>query len=137
MSPGAKTNSAPLWSNLSSFEGKFTVLKKVLVTLFGLFGASSSNSAPLQWFSVTMVKSRPGNCVPLAPSRYAPVFMFRMNPSKAPANEVERMPTTNDIFWFRSPAATWTRIARHGTQIHKQWQGPMKRDRVNHLSQWS
>jgi len=39
---------APLWSNLSSFEGKFTVLKKVLVTLLGLFGASSSNSAPLQ-----------------------------------------------------------------------------------------
>ena len=39
---------APLWSNPSSFEGKFTVLKKVLVTLLGLFGASSNNSAPLQ-----------------------------------------------------------------------------------------
>ena len=36
----------PLSSNLSSFEGKFTVLKKVLVTLLGLFGASSSDSAP-------------------------------------------------------------------------------------------
>jgi len=59
--PGHKTNSAhpwsnrrphgrslaPFWSNLSSFEDKFTVLKKVLVTLLGLFGASSSNSAPL------------------------------------------------------------------------------------------
>jgi len=39
---------APLWSNLSFFKGKFTVLKKVLVTLLGLFGASNSNSAPLQ-----------------------------------------------------------------------------------------
>ena len=37
---------APLWSNPSSFEGKFTVLKKVLVTLLGLFGAFSNNSAP-------------------------------------------------------------------------------------------
>ena len=37
---------APLWSNLSSFEGKFTVLKKVLETLPALFGASSSDSAP-------------------------------------------------------------------------------------------
>jgi len=60
--PGQKTNSVPpwsnwhphdrslahLWSNLSSFEGKFTVLKKVLVTLLRLFGASSSDSAPLQ-----------------------------------------------------------------------------------------
>jgi len=39
---------APPWSNLSSFESKFTVLKKVLVTLMGLFGASRSNSAPPQ-----------------------------------------------------------------------------------------
>jgi len=44
-----KTNLAPPWSNLSSFEGKFTVLKNVLVTLLGLFGASSSDSAPPQW----------------------------------------------------------------------------------------
>jgi len=36
----------PVWSNLSSFEGKFAVLKKVLVTLLGLIGASSSDSAP-------------------------------------------------------------------------------------------
>jgi len=46
MAPGAKNkfappgrSLAPLWSNLSSFEGKFTVLKKVLVTLLRLFGA--------------------------------------------------------------------------------------------------
>jgi len=61
---------APLWSNLSSFESKFTVLKKVLVILLGLFGTSSSNSAPLQWFSTSIVNWRPGNCAPLAPPRY-------------------------------------------------------------------
>jgi len=84
--PGQKTNSAPPWSNrrphgrslappwsiLSSFEGKFTVLKKVLVTLLGLLGASSSNSAPLQWSSAPIVNWPPGDCVPLAPPRYAP-----------------------------------------------------------------
>jgi len=84
--PGQKTNSAPpwsnrcphgrslapLWSNPSSFEGKFIVLKKVLVTLLGIFCASSSNSAPLQWFRAPIVNWRPGNCDPLAPPRYAP-----------------------------------------------------------------
>jgi len=55
MAPGAKNKFgarlvelAPLCSNLNYFEGKFTVLKKVLVTLLGFFGASISNSAPLQ-----------------------------------------------------------------------------------------
>jgi len=80
--PGKKTNSAPPWSyrlphgrslatlrsNLSYFEGKFTVLKKVLVTLLGLFGASRNNSAPLQWSSDPVVNLRPGNCAPFAPS---------------------------------------------------------------------
>jgi len=42
-----------------------------------------------------------------------------MSLNKARANEVERTPTTNVI--FRSPA-TWTRKARHGTQIYEQWQ---------------
>jgi len=37
---------APLWWNLSSFESKFAVLNKVLVTLLGLFGDSRSDSAP-------------------------------------------------------------------------------------------
>jgi len=68
MAPGAKKNKfgAP-WSNLSSFESKFTVLKKVIATLLGLFGGSRSNSAPPQWFSVPIVKWRPGNCATLAP----------------------------------------------------------------------
>ena len=55
--------------SLRSFEGKFTVLKKVLVTLLGLFGASISNSAPPQWFSAPIVNWLSGNCAPL---RYAP-----------------------------------------------------------------
>jgi len=60
MAPGAKNKfgatlveQAPPWSMFGApmvksefFEGKFTVLKKVVVTLLGLFGASSSNSAP-------------------------------------------------------------------------------------------
>jgi len=58
---------ASLWSNLSSFKGKFAVLKKVLMTLLGLFGASSSNSAPLLWFSDPIVNWRPGKCAPPAP----------------------------------------------------------------------
>jgi len=57
----------PLWSKLTSFEGKFTVSKTVLVTLLGLFGTSISNLAPLQWFSVPIVNWRPGNCTPLLP----------------------------------------------------------------------
>jgi len=46
--------------------------------------------------------------------------LWWMSPSKARANEVERTPT-NDIVLFRSPA-TWTRMARHETQIYEQWQ---------------
>jgi len=44
--PGQKASLAPPWSNLSSFERKFTILKKVLVTLLRLFDASCSNSTP-------------------------------------------------------------------------------------------
>jgi len=39
-------------------------LKKVLVTLLGLFGALA-------------VIQRPGNCAPLAPRRYAPAQAWR------------------------------------------------------------
>jgi len=58
--PGQEARLAPPCSNLSSFESKCTVLKKILVTLLGLFGAP-------------IVIRRPGNCAPLAPLRYAPV----------------------------------------------------------------
>jgi len=67
---------APPWLNLSSFESKFTVLKKVLVTLLGLFGASCSNSASPQWFNTPIVVNwRPGNCAPLPLLRYTPGYM--------------------------------------------------------------
>jgi len=48
-------------SNLSFFGSKCTVLKKVPVTLLGLFGAPRSNSAP------------PGNCAPLTPPLVTPL----------------------------------------------------------------
>jgi len=46
-----------------------------------------------------------------------------------------RTGTTNDIVLFRSPA-TWTRKARHGTQIYEQWQSPKKKARVSNLVKW-
>jgi len=44
--PGQETSLAPPCSNLRSFESKSTVLKKVLVTLLGLFSAPCSHSVP-------------------------------------------------------------------------------------------
>jgi len=51
--PGQETSFAPPCSNLKLLGGKFTVLKKVRVTLLGLFGAPA-------------VIRRLGNCSPLA-----------------------------------------------------------------------
>jgi len=51
--PGKEASLASSCSNLRSFRSKFTVLKKVLVTLLGLFGAP-------------IVIWRPGNCAYLA-----------------------------------------------------------------------
>jgi len=56
-----------------------------------------------------------------------------MSLSEARANEVVRMPITNDIVLFRSPA-TWK--DRHRTKIYEQWQGPKKRGRVNTFVKW-
>jgi len=40
-----------------------------------------------------------------------------MSQSKARANEVKKMPTTNDTVLFRTPAiSTWTRKARRGNE---------------------
>ena len=64
MAPGATNKFGAQWSNLSSFGSKFTVLKKVLVTLLGLFGASRSNSAPPQWFSAPHSELAPGEMCP-------------------------------------------------------------------------
>ena len=54
--PGQEASLAPPCSNLRCLGSKCIVLKKVLVTLLGLFGASRSDSA----------------FCPLAPRRYAP-----------------------------------------------------------------
>ena len=58
-SPGQEASSVSLCSNLRSCGSKCTVLKKVLVTLLGLFGVPRSHSA-------SAVIRRPGNCTPLA-----------------------------------------------------------------------
>ena len=44
--PGQETSLAPPFSNLRPFGSKCTVLKKVLVTLLGLFSAPRSDSTP-------------------------------------------------------------------------------------------
>jgi len=44
MGLGAKTKFSAPWSNLSFLGSKFTVLKKVLLIVLGLFGASRSDS---------------------------------------------------------------------------------------------
>jgi len=49
-----------------------------------------------------------------------------MSPSKARANEVEKMLASNDIVLFTLPA-TWLWKARHGTKIYEQWQDPIKK----------
>ena len=48
--PEQEASLAPPCSNLRPFRSKFTVLKKVLVTLLGLFGAHRSHFPPPQWF---------------------------------------------------------------------------------------
>jgi len=71
--PGQEASLAPPCSNLRSFGRKFTVLKKILVTLLGLFGA------PRWHFPPPAVIRRPHgywSCAwelcPLASRRYAP-----------------------------------------------------------------
>ena len=64
---------APLWSNLSSFEGKFAVLKKVPVTLLGLFGASSSNSGALAVIQRRHSELAPGELFPPCPPFVTPL----------------------------------------------------------------
>ena len=55
--PGQEASLAPPSLNLNLFRSKFTVLKKVLVTLLGLFGARA-------------VIRRQENCAPPCSSRY-------------------------------------------------------------------
>jgi len=47
--PGQEASLAPPCSKLRSLGSKFTVLKKVLVTLLGLFGPPRGHSAPQSW----------------------------------------------------------------------------------------
>jgi len=61
MAPGARSKFGSPSSNLTSFGSKYTLLKKVVVTLLGLFGALRNHSA------LPAVIWRPGICAPLAP----------------------------------------------------------------------
>jgi len=59
-SPRQEASVAPPCSNLRSFGSKFTVLKKVLVKLLGLFGDPTDIWRPLQWFSAPIMIRRLG-----------------------------------------------------------------------------
>ena len=67
MAPGARSKFGAPCSNLRSFGSKYTLLKKVLVTLLGLFGALRSHSSPHS-------DSAPGELCPPFPPRYAPAY---------------------------------------------------------------
>ena len=74
--PGQEASLAPLCSNLRAFGSKCTVLKKVLMTLLGLFGAPQS-------FGALIVVRRQGNCA-LCPPSLRPWFLHaatRLNKS--------------------------------------------------------
>jgi len=63
--PGQEASLAPRCSNLSSVGSKFSVLKKVLVTLLGLFGAlivirRPRNCEPLRWCIERAGRGLPG-----------------------------------------------------------------------------
>ena len=71
--PEQKTNSAPPWSKFGApmiksefFRRQIYCIEESNCDIVGtfLFGASSSNAAPLQWFSAPIVNWRPGNCAP-------------------------------------------------------------------------
>ena len=83
--PGQEASLAPPCSNLISLGSKCTALKKVLVTLFGLFGARSHSALPI-------VIQGPGNCAPLVttlrPYKCQLVLLgFEKNETAAVANE--------------------------------------------------
>jgi len=66
---GQEASLAPPCSNLRSFGSKFSVLKKVPVTLLGLFGALRSGSASPYWL-------RRGILPPCHPSLRPRVYWF-------------------------------------------------------------
>ena len=68
---GKKQVLAPPWSNLTSFGSKFTVLKKVLVTLLVLSAPPAVTRCSPQSFGAPIVIRSPGNRAPLPPPRYA------------------------------------------------------------------
>jgi len=74
---GQESSLAPPCSKLRSFGSKCTVLKKVLVTLLGLFGAPHSQSAPPAVIRCLHSNSAPVELWPPFPPRYAPDYLSR------------------------------------------------------------
>ena len=75
---GARWQEASLampYSNLVPFGSKFTVLKKVLMPLWGIFGSQ-------QWFGTPIVIRRPGYYAHLPP-RCAPEFWYKIKVTTA------------------------------------------------------
>jgi len=66
--PGQEASLGLPYSKPRSFESKCTALKKALVALLGLFGASRSHSAPPAVIWRPHSDSAPGELRPLAPS---------------------------------------------------------------------
>ena len=71
---GQEASLAPPCSNLRSFGKKFTVLKKVLMKLLGLFVAPSRHLASPAVIRCPHNHPGPGELSPLAPRRYAPAY---------------------------------------------------------------
>ena len=78
--PGQEAVLAPPCSKLRSFGSECSVLKKVLVKLMGLFGASRSHSAPLAVIWRPHGDSTPGELRPACPPRYAPACDMLLKP---------------------------------------------------------
>ena len=58
------------------FRKQCTVLKKVLVTLLGLFSSPAVISRAPQWCGPPVVIWRPGNCAPYAPPSLRPCIRY-------------------------------------------------------------
>ena len=93
--PGQEASLAPPCSNLRSFGTKCTVLKEVLVTLLGLFGAPIGIR-------------RPGNCAPLPPVVTPLVIIIAIFSDSVFSVTLNTIPIVNGdfsarIFQFKQP----------------------------------
>jgi len=93
--PGQEATLAPPCANLRSFGSKSTALKKVLVTLLELFGASRSHSAPSWVVWHPHGDSAPGELCPLVPLVMSWLRVYSRAAVKL--SSVERSPVTKGL----------------------------------------